>query len=70
MKPKRGKMKLSRASSGKREDHRLVWRDCENVSQCGESVRVPADTEKVTCGWCVQKMLGKPEEAKRKKQAA
>jgi hypothetical protein len=64
VKPQRGTMKLTRGGSSKREDHSLVWLGCH---RCGGDVLVPADTGKVTCGWCVQRELAQAATAKKGK---
>lgn len=46
---------------------KITGRQYLTCSQCGnEEVEVPADVSKVTCAYCVQKMVAPPEEVREK----
>jgi hypothetical protein len=44
--------------AGTRNTQRMIDHDCVNNRPTCEPVRAPADVARVTCGRCVQKMVG------------
>lgn len=57
--PRTAPVKLSDGRhAGTRSTQRMIDHDCVNDGPNCEPVRAPADVARVTCGRCVQKMVG------------
>jgi hypothetical protein len=55
--------KAGAPGSGKREEHEMVWHTC-STPNCLEDVLAPKNVARVTCGLCMQRMVGPPAEPK------